>query len=1289
MKQVLFKFVILLSFCISFAFGVETAEQITPSLKLKAHGGVLQLNGTSAYIPIKTLDKLSNISKFTIETWINFNENTQENQYIFQQTLNDTNKIEIYYTPQGVLSITINDASILYDINLSYNTWHHIAIVYNGTQELNRVVLYLDGDSMNPNNTMGVFPTQTSDLNETNSSLSSPMYNKSFLMDEFRIWNIDKNQTAILENMNLQLDTSDPDLIAYYNFDERVGRTIYDISLNSYDGELQGDILRLNFLSEHINFDGENSYIKVADSDILDTTSALSLSAWVKPNNFHKGAIFSKYYNDDELGEHGSYELLLNENGTISFYLTIDGNTTGITTTQTYQINQWQYISATYDNNTQVAYIYLDGEPIASQSLSGLVDNSEANLYIGKRSFVADSYHFYGSISESAIWSKALSQSEIQGYMYNALSGMEANLIGYWPLDEGSLQTIKVYDRTLNQNDGNLFDTTWETSVPTILGDTLYTTQNSVTKNPVIVKNYGGILYNDMLYGSFIYQPTISQNHSILVSTKSLELSMTVQVIVYPEPMDIFLELKNLNLTTNNITAITLIGADGIDNNYTFDISNIIDGNNTLTTQIEEYGTYMLAITLQDNTTWYFNTADGMLYDTIQDTNQFLGSLSSMMNTIYLDFKYSKKIYSNISLDVFGTTWTNLQSDEAYIGNTIIKDENFLTMQVAKKTNTISIATIDKNDSSVQEFSSTVDIVTLGENSSIEFLMENETYAIVTKIYQDRVIVDMIQNNNIITSKEIYNTQYDDITLFNTKLNINMWVSIDTIFCNITDTQQNQLGTLFQYKIDKNHNQFNHIAIAGIMDDKTAQAPDSLEVNILSTYGNNKLNPFYLKPTHIVQTPLSQEEYNTIQTLPFNDILYSVYTTQDINGYQQLNINQVFFEDNLSYQSMSIIDTKSQVVADIKNIDNNSSVTMKLHSTISSIDSLNQLFSNMDYNVTFTQGAQAYKIFTKQNFTQCNTIGRVSLEEFSSFDEIITKYSSEYIARNNYDPMNRVIYLATNKDILESNQTTQTKIGTWEELDAISCQIGPDTIVFDTVIQLNTDTIGYENIAFGYKNNILYALDYRPNNSLKQQYYLNSEAARQLALSYGLNTPIIIEKNLTKEWTYIALPTNMTICLQEYQDLSGCNKDFTIESIFQNKIDAVFKYSGDWSYWNDNNISYNIDRLSSIDGYEGLLIKSTTPSVLKVPYDPFSQYTNSLLPMYKKGWFLVKTPFTHTTSGITNVTKKQNKTLKYILKFNQDDNWEVYAPNNDSQIDATLPRLEGISNGEVFWINVE
>ena len=99
---------------------------------------------------------------------------------------------------------------------------------------------------------------------------------------------------------------------------------------------------------------------------------------------------------------------------------------------------QWNYWSVTKNANSGEMKIYLNGNLWHSGTeKTRLIDIQ--NFIIGARQ--GGKYYYYGKIDEVRIWDKALSQTEIQDWMYKSIDASHpdyAHLVAYYKIDEGS-----------------------------------------------------------------------------------------------------------------------------------------------------------------------------------------------------------------------------------------------------------------------------------------------------------------------------------------------------------------------------------------------------------------------------------------------------------------------------------------------------------------------------------------------------------------------------------------------------------------------------------------------------------------------------------------------------------------------------------------------------------------------------------------------------------------------------------------------------------------------------------
>lgn len=159
------------------------------------------------------------------------------------------------------------------------------------------------------------------------------------------------------------------------------------------------------------SFDGTDDYISVPDSASLRIT-AYTVELWIKPNGVPnetwKGLI----------GKPGrNFNIWLNSSGYIHhrFHTTSNSNE-GIPNTPDGSIiwDTWNYVAITNDGTT--AKTYINGVEKASGPVNGTLVVDNTIVYIGRNLDGSSGNYFNGKIDEVAIYSRALSQSEIQSH---------------------------------------------------------------------------------------------------------------------------------------------------------------------------------------------------------------------------------------------------------------------------------------------------------------------------------------------------------------------------------------------------------------------------------------------------------------------------------------------------------------------------------------------------------------------------------------------------------------------------------------------------------------------------------------------------------------------------------------------------------------------------------------------------------------------------------------------------------------------------------------------------------
>jgi MSHA biogenesis protein MshQ len=156
-------------------------------------------------------------------------------------------------------------------------------------------------------------------------------------------------------------------------------------------------------------------YVSVADNDLLDITDQLTISVWVNP--YSLAAVGSA--NSDSfrtvISKDRAYELHVYQDEIRGSFFSSSWQ--AVTSTgAALSANNWYHIALTYTDGGQK--IYLNGQQIASGNLTGILNVSNSDLFIGSDLNKITQRSFDGAIDEVRFFNSALSDAQIASIYY-------------------------------------------------------------------------------------------------------------------------------------------------------------------------------------------------------------------------------------------------------------------------------------------------------------------------------------------------------------------------------------------------------------------------------------------------------------------------------------------------------------------------------------------------------------------------------------------------------------------------------------------------------------------------------------------------------------------------------------------------------------------------------------------------------------------------------------------------------------------------------------------------------
>jgi len=181
--------------------------------------------------------------------------------------------------------------------------------------------------------------------------------------------------------------------------------------------------------SYSLNFDGEADYVEVPyGSAMIANAGQITLSGWVYPRNINSGwpdfDAFFGFRNESD----ADFYLLQLDNYKVEGRLRVTENVayTVVTAAESNRPDTWYHLALTYDGAN--LFVYINGIEAGSTEASGQIINENVSLTIGRLVFQTTNFDLDGQADEVSLWNIALTEQQIQDYMYADTSPENAKL---------------------------------------------------------------------------------------------------------------------------------------------------------------------------------------------------------------------------------------------------------------------------------------------------------------------------------------------------------------------------------------------------------------------------------------------------------------------------------------------------------------------------------------------------------------------------------------------------------------------------------------------------------------------------------------------------------------------------------------------------------------------------------------------------------------------------------------------------------------------------------------------
>ncbi len=231
----------------SFNGADSTASPVEYATTVGHPGSAILFDGASHRIEAGNDPILYNHQEFTLEAWIKPDYTNISDQGVILSTLAPASNgggYQLHLESNGQVKVVYREAPFADRVvtsvqSLTAGQWYHVAGVVENAGANSNLYLYINGE-----------------LDATSNPTGTPIYSNVAILrigdnsdggldrefggelDEVRIWSYARSQTEIQNQIDFPLNGNEPNLVAYFPFDENAGSITVDRSKNNNDGTL-------------------------------------------------------------------------------------------------------------------------------------------------------------------------------------------------------------------------------------------------------------------------------------------------------------------------------------------------------------------------------------------------------------------------------------------------------------------------------------------------------------------------------------------------------------------------------------------------------------------------------------------------------------------------------------------------------------------------------------------------------------------------------------------------------------------------------------------------------------------------------------------------------------------------------------------------------------------------------------------------------------------------------------------------------------------------------------------
>jgi len=214
-----------------------------------------------------------------------------------------------------------------------------------------------------------------------------------------------------------------------------------------------------------LSFDGIDDYVVISDNASLDITDAITIGAWIYPNEVsgYQTIVGKRGYINST--EYCNYNLRVQDKRLKFFYKDDNGDFHSyMTNIDVFEVSKWYHVALTYiSGDAASAKLYVNGRPVAGSWVVGMGNANlvadAVNLTVGCNLYIYDHEYFNGKIDEVRIFNRALSEGEVKKSFERRYAKVELGCVFCQRMEEGT--GVFVKDESGYGNNGEIFDPIW------------------------------------------------------------------------------------------------------------------------------------------------------------------------------------------------------------------------------------------------------------------------------------------------------------------------------------------------------------------------------------------------------------------------------------------------------------------------------------------------------------------------------------------------------------------------------------------------------------------------------------------------------------------------------------------------------------------------------------------------------------------------------------------------------------------------------------------------------------